>query len=302
MIKFKLFACIGFTLLALFFTSLTFAGGGGVDTRVTNTDDPHAITVIVHFDPKLFTCKGMNVSFNFESSEDGDIIKGTNGDNTSTITQEAWMGKTRLKCFTHAIVYSKELKLNRTLNISFKGANLEGSRKIAVSFGVTYNPNDLPLLAWENPSDSEPIAPTSATCTDTDGGKNYEVVGSAVYTNNPDKILEEFDNCTSDNLLSEMVCNSSTDYRQNTESYYCPNGCQDGACKKELGNTDTTVPAPKIVDQPEVMDGDKNNELLEQKIANLEAQLNESKKDQSILAQRVNDLINFIKKLFPFFN
>lgn len=213
-----------FLFASLVLTSPVFAGGGGVDTRITNTDDPHANTVIVHFDPKVFTCKGMNVSFNFEIPEDGDMIESTNGDNTSTITREAWTAKGHLKCFTYAKVYSKELKWNRILNISFKGANLEGSRKIAVSFGVTYNPNDLPLLPWESSSDSQPVSTPS-----------IEV-----------------------------------------------------------------LPAPTSVPQPIIVE-ESNNKELEQKIANLEAQLSESKKEQNILAQRVNDLVNFIKKLFPFF-
>lgn len=219
-----------FLLTALVFTSPVFAGGGGVDARVTNTDDPHANTVLVYFDPKLFTCKGMNVSFNFETPETGDMIEGTNGDNTSTITEDAWMAKTQLKCFTYAKVYSKELKWNRILNISFKGANLEGSRKIAVSFGVNYNPNDLPLLAWESFSDSAPVAPKPTTAPQS-----------------------------------------------------------------------SVTPEPKKEDQPKVTDNENNNEELSRKIANLEAQLAESEQKQSILAQRINDLVNFIKKLFPFF-
>lgn len=230
-----------FLLASLIFVPSVFAGGGGVDTRVTNTDDPHANTVIVHFDSKLFTCKGMNVSFNFETPEDGDMIEGTNGNNTSTITQEAWMAKGHLKCFTYAKVYSKELKRNRILNISFKGANLEGSREIAISFGVTYNPNDLPFLPWESSSDPQPIStPTT------------EVL--PVPTTTP------------------------------------------------FGKT--TKPADTVelqkAEQPIIVE-ESNNKELEQKIANLEAQLTESKQKQSFLEQRINDLVNFIKKLFPFF-
>lgn len=105
----------------------------------------------------------MSVSFNFESPESGDVISSTN-DNLGTITDDANLetvnGKQYLRCSTYAKVYSAELKWNRILNISFNGANLAGERKIAVSFGVKYNPYDLPLLAWESLSD--PVAvPTS---------------------------------------------------------------------------------------------------------------------------------------------
>lgn len=239
--KILLLAGMELTLLSFIFTSPILAGGGGVDTRVTNTDDPHANTVIVHFDPKLFTCKGMNVSFNFEIPEDGDMIESTNGDNTSTITREAWTAKGHLKCFTYAKVYSKELKWNRILNISFKGANLEGSRKIAVSFGVTYNPNDLPLLPWESSSDPQPV---SIPATEVLPAPTFVPLGKA--------------------------------------------------------NKPVVTAEPQKVEQPIIVE-ESNNKELEQKIANLEAQLSESKKEQNILAQRINDLVSFIKKLFPFF-
>lgn len=228
-----------FLISSLLFVSPVLAGGG-VDTRVTNTDDLHANTVIVHFDPKLFTCKGMNVSFNFETPEDGDMIEGTNGNNTSTITEEAWMAKGHLKCFTYAKVYSKELKWNRILNISFNGANLEGSRKIAISFGVTYNPNDLPLLSWESSSNPQPVSTPPA-----------EVLPAPTPTL--------------------------------------------GKATKPFVTAE-----PQKAEQPIIVE-ESNNKELEQKIANLEAQLEESKKEQNILAQRINDLVSFLKKLFPFF-
>lgn len=58
------------------------------------------------------------------------------------------------------------------------------------------------------------------------------------------------------------------------------------------------IPLPVPSSSP----SDVKKDDLAKKVASLEAQLAESKKEQNILSQRVNDLVNFIKKLFPFFN
>lgn len=45
----------------------------------------------------------------------------------------------------------------------------------------------------------------------------------------------------------------------------------------------------------------QNSDQLNQKINDLQNQLDESKRNQSALEQEINSLVNFIKKLFPFF-
>lgn len=242
---FFLLSSLGFTLLVLFFTPLILAGGGGVDTRVTNTEDSHWNIVRVYFDPKLFTCKGMNVSFNFESPENGDVISGTNGSNFSTITDDANLetvnGKQYLRCSTYAKVYSAELKWNRILNISFNGAGLAGERKIAVSFGVKYNPDDLPLFGWESLSDPVTVS------------------------------------------TPPVQPRTDLDSRPTTTPY------------------PEVTPEPKAAEQPLITDNENNNKALNQKIADLEAQLVESKQKQNALESRLNQLIAWIKSIFPFF-
>lgn len=64
-------------------------------------------------------------------------------------------------------------------------------------------------------------------------------------------------------------------------------------------STPTPVATPTITPSP-APDNSKVEELS-QKVEDLQNQLEQSKKDQSFLEQRVNDLVDFIKKIFPFF-
>ena len=59
-------------------------------------------------------------------------------------------------------------------------------------------------------------------CTDSDGGKNYFVKGTAIVGTNALS-----DNCNEDGTLTEKFC-----YEDDIlwEKYECPDGCHDGAC------------------------------------------------------------------------
>ncbi|RJQ38498.1 hypothetical protein C4559_01775 [Candidatus Microgenomates bacterium] len=57
-----------------------------------------------------------------------------------------------------------------------------------------------------------------------------------------------------------------------------------------------------IIQNPStVSNEDSKVKELNNKVENLQNQLDQSKKNQFVLEQRINDLVNFIKKLFPFF-
>lgn len=259
MIRLKLFVGFLLSLFSLIFTSIAFAGGGGVYANVLNSEDSHYNTVRVYFDPALFDCKGMVVSFNFESPVDGDRISGSNGDNSSTIpdnaTYENVNGQQYLRCSTYAKVYSPKLEINRHLNISFKGNNLEGSRTIAVSFGSKSYGENLSLLPWEESSNYNNPAPTA-------------VAQPVPVFSGSDKKVD----------LPPKPTPSSMPTTSKVES------------------DSKTTPNPT----PEVIIAD-NSEELTKKIASLEAQLQQSKKEQSALEQRFNYLVNFLKSIFPFF-
>jgi len=69
------------------------------------------------------------------------------------------------------------------------------------------------------------------TCTDSDGGKNYNVKGSlsGICTGGGD-CGAWIDKCQDSNNLVEYFCDG-TNYNTNFEIYRCPNGCENGACK-----------------------------------------------------------------------
>lgn len=67
-------------------------------------------------------------------------------------------------------------------------------------------------------------------CYDSEGGKFYEKKGYIIDT----KQVRFGDSCLSQNTLQELYCNS-VGYKA-TESYTCPNGCQDGACLSNSPN------------------------------------------------------------------
>ena len=77
---------------------------------------------------------------------------------------------------------------------------------------------------------SIPISKPNATCSDTDNGLDYYVKGKIIYKNHPQDIRGEEDFCTDTFYLSERICRNPLDSKRNYQSFYCPNGCSDGAC------------------------------------------------------------------------
>ena len=61
-------------------------------------------------------------------------------------------------------------------------------------------------------------------CTDSDAGKNYDVVGDTCIGTDCKK-----DVCGDSNILMEYSCSNND---RISEEYKCPNGCKDGACVK----------------------------------------------------------------------
>ncbi|MBU2496785.1 MAG: hypothetical protein KJ767_01870, partial [Nanoarchaeota archaeon] len=71
-------------------------------------------------------------------------------------------------------------------------------------------------------------------CTDTDGGKNYDIKGKVNGTNASGVWNEVTDYCRTTNVLREYYCAPSISLTRYTSTdYTCPLGCSDGKCKKE---------------------------------------------------------------------
>ena len=78
-------------------------------------------------------------------------------------------------------------------------------------------------------------------CTDSDGGKNYNVKGNVVASSStPGYTGNVWDYCKTDgtNALAEYFCDSSTNL-MTAQHYVCPNGCSNGACISTTTNQTT---------------------------------------------------------------
>ena len=71
------------------------------------------------------------------------------------------------------------------------------------------------------------IVSATTTCVDSDGGKNYDVKGTASTSNN-----QNSDRCYDSAKLMEFYCNPADPTSANYYvTYTCPNGCENGVCK-----------------------------------------------------------------------
>ncbi len=73
------------------------------------------------------------------------------------------------------------------------------------------------------------VATSTATCTDSDGGKNYNVQGEVVFKNGPNEGYNATDSCLVENgpAMTEQYCENNIG---KTENVTCPNGCKNGTC------------------------------------------------------------------------
>jgi len=104
--------------------------------------------------------------------------------------------------------------------------------------------------------------PTTVTCTDSDGGKSYNVAGQIVGNIGsayPAGNMTYSDSCLDNQTLVERYC--SSDPSVFTQQYTCPNGCSDGACLNatSVANAvaNVTVDCPDFDGDGVVNDGDK---------------------------------------------
>jgi len=78
-------------------------------------------------------------------------------------------------------------------------------------------------LALDESDNYFSIVAATATCTDSDGGKNYNIKGTCT-----DNVQTYSDNCLL-NVVNEWFCENNL---CKNEVYTCPNGCENGACKQ----------------------------------------------------------------------
>jgi len=81
-------------------------------------------------------------------------------------------------------------------------------------------------------------ATTTISCTDTDGGINYDVKGTVFYTDANGIKGNMTDTCTGYNneYVIEYYCDTASGYNYKVSQYKCPYGCENGVCKKAPTN------------------------------------------------------------------
>ena len=87
------------------------------------------------------------------------------------------------------------------------------------------------VTATTNQTNTTTTVNQNNICTDSDGGKNYNVKGNVVASSStPGYTGNVWDYCKTDgtNALVEYFC--TADKQQSGETYNCPNGCSNGAC------------------------------------------------------------------------
>ncbi len=151
---------------------------------------------------------------------------------------------------TYNKVYSQKMKCSFTRGTSEMtcsyNVNVDDSwgddAKIAVIASDNFNYGKysykiikvMPKPQGSTPSNpSTKTKPSSAECTDTDGGKDYYVKGTVTVAAG-----SKSDQCGPGNYLFEAYCNNG---KFAWDTHYCKYGCSNGACKKatESSCTDT---------------------------------------------------------------
>lgn len=327
-IKTSFLAAFMLTFLTLFSAPLTLAGGQLVhltaDTEGWSTNsDLYGRVMRVSLNPD-FPCKDTEITFRFIEPKDGDVVSTEDGGATYTGRENTTDYTTH--CSTYAKLSSK-VKGERLVTVDVKNGSRvwKDSPVIMVHFDGEYHPdNHYGQYAYSTPKGSTVVInPTPPTNPFKDGKIEVRLLNQEMVSNSTrvvtikwgafggspttSKIYGSTDKTNWDFLVDDQRGPSASLKLTNQDYFIKLNGCvhKYGTCvdsnvlfipklNTDSGNVIITPP-------PSSSPSGVENDDLAQKVASLEAQLAESKKEQSILEQRVNDLVNFIKNLFPFF-
>lgn len=302
-----------------------------------NYSGPRQIVAKVHLHPDI-PCVGTKVTFKYEEQKDGDsVTTGSSGD-TITITQEGrrWLnGKSVYDCGAYAKYTSKNRELKHAIIVvsTLKGKAHE--RKVALNF----QNNDPIISAGDSlPWDDE----VSSSDTSTPSGDIYMKVGNQRYVGGPKRFvylswnkvegaikynvyvrlsdMKEFGVPVAGigGLSTEIGINAFLDYYVRVDACSGPGACISSkevfikAMSKEVAASIPVAtpsgPKPYALEAKEqtVIKTEASDsveiEQLNKKVKNLQNQLEESKQKQSVLETRLNQVLSWIKSVFPFLN
>jgi len=308
----------------LLFATPVLAGGGPIYISAGSTlsswdnpSSPRQIVAKVHLHPDVL-CVGTKITFKYEDQKDGDAVSTGSGESSYVIQEVGarWLnGKSVYDCGTYAKYTSKnkELKIAIISVAIPKGETYE--RKIALNF----QSND-PIIS------SDETLPWDGDGRDLSAPQIYLKydLGELAYNNKQTISLQwnllpgiseykVFITRSKDEPRGQGVDINTNSYTvgvdRSLENYISVGICKSpGACfysnvialPKTLpviseANEQTTVSSTAPASS-----GAKTEEL-NQKIENLQKQLQESQKRQASLEQTVNNLLKWIRSVLPFF-
>lgn len=300
--KSALFALLSTTFL--FISAVpALAGGGPIEFSVDpNTvlapGEQYIVHALVYADGTYPTyCKNCYIKLAFRDSAEGDYIA-QNSDKTND--EGRIYAKVISKVAGIRTIYASEL---RDSNGVLKEANSEVKLNYADGVIDSFPMPEGKISVWI--LDQQIIAPNDRQIslkfgwTQTAGNVSYNILTKQKNTDWETKISGDRGPSTKINL------------KANQDYYIKVEGCLDkfGTCEdsdelfvpklKDPQETDQKVMDKKEPDNRDIVSSDSGQ--LQQKIDNLEKKLAESEKKQSALEQRLNQIIGWIKSIFPFF-
>lgn len=302
------------------------------DTNGWKSDIGYGRNVRVFINPS-FPCKGTELTFKFIDPKDGDYIATGDGNTGTYVLKDDGING----CSTYAKMASKN---SETRQITVTGKNGDrvweapNAPVILVDFdgqyhaGNAYNGYNY-RSSTENPYGSS-INAVPTTLPVPSGSITVSVLSQERVAPYSRKVVIKWssldgnsifydiyatpsDEKNWEQLLSDQGGPSATlDIRADKDYFVKVQGCirKVGNCVDsnvlfvpKTQNDDRTVITPKPIQS--ISTGPTNDtgqiEELNKKVSQLEGKLEESNKNQSALEQRINELVAFIKRLFPFF-
>lgn len=308
-----------FLLASLVFVSPVLAGGGPVEFTIDpsqgqalNPGEQYIVYARVYADgPYPTYCKNCFIKLALQNPQEGDYLAQNDG-----VTNDE--GR------IYAEVISK-VPGNRTIYVS-ELRNTDGARRTANSSVVLNYTGESILPPNPTPTPTPPSTPAPSAeinvwllsqQLDRSTNRNIVIKWSA-FDGNPGTFTI-YGRATSnknnwDKLLDGQRGPSATINIRADEDYYIKvNGCQDkaGTCVDsdillitKLQGKDGKIVSPQnpnLIISPTPNGDNKRVDELNKRVENLQNQLEESKQRQSFLEIRLNQLVSWIKSIFPFF-
>lgn len=336
--KILLFISSFFLLSSLFFTTLAHAGGGpvGVETFALRPFD-QTQTFIVKTDVTTHeNCGNIKPKLTLKDTIAGDEISPFTPPNDGTyLTRHFYAGGAwKELCINYFSVKSGE-KRQRTAEVNVVVNGKNETRGATLSFGDDHISKQIQGFGRYNDHDNSPHADVVGE--KHLGGTKREVSlqwQKISWAGKYSVFTREF-NFTDPTVKPRILMTTTQDTKTvinlstSTEFYLSIMACKaDEPCTDPKENmyemllgkmqnvnsgAQEEIKAP-VLDTPQVIEtpvinspksspvNEKVVEELNQKVASLEGQLQDSWEKQRTLEQRINDLFAFIKKIFPFFN